>query len=51
MPWDMSRRTGKVYRMSGDIDYMLRIVVPDIARYDALYKRLIATVSLCLIVR
>ncbi len=29
------------YRMSGDIDYLLRIVVPDIASYDAVYKRLI----------
>ena len=34
------------YRMSGDIDYMLRIVVPDIAGYDAVYKRLVAAVSL-----
>lgn len=30
------------YRMSGDIDYLLKIVVPDIKRYDAVYKRLIA---------
>jgi Lrp/AsnC family transcriptional regulator len=29
------------YRMSGDIDYLLRIVVPDIASYDGVYKRLI----------
>jgi Lrp/AsnC family transcriptional regulator len=29
------------YRMSGDVDYMLRVVVPDIAAYDAVYKRLI----------
>lgn len=29
------------YRMSGDIDYLLRVVVPDIAAYDAVYKRLI----------
>ena len=29
------------YRMSGDVDYMLRVVVPDIAGYDAVYKRLI----------
>jgi Lrp/AsnC family transcriptional regulator len=29
------------YRMSGEIDYLLRIVVPDIAAYDAVYKRLI----------
>ncbi len=30
------------YRMSGDVDYLLRVVVPDIAAYDAVYKRLIA---------
>ena len=29
------------YRMSGTVDYMLRIVVPDIGAYDAVYKRLI----------
>ncbi|MBO88317.1 MAG: ArsR family transcriptional regulator [Rickettsiales bacterium] len=29
------------YRMSGDVDYMLRVVVPDIAAYDKVYKRLI----------
>jgi len=30
------------YRMSGDIDYLLRLVVPDIGSYDEVYKRLIA---------
>jgi Lrp/AsnC family transcriptional regulator len=34
------------YRMAGDVDYMLRVVVPDIAGYDAFYKRLIAEVPL-----
>ena len=34
------------YRMAGDIDYMLRVVVPDIAGYDTFYKKLIATVPL-----
>jgi Lrp/AsnC family transcriptional regulator, cysteine-sensing transcriptional activator len=34
------------YRMSGDIDYLLRVVVPDIAAYDAFYKRLIQRVKL-----
>jgi Lrp/AsnC family transcriptional regulator len=29
------------YRMSGDIDYLLRIVVPNIGAYDGVYKRLI----------
>ena len=34
------------YRMSGDIDYLLRIVVPDIQGYDAVYKRLISIADL-----
>lgn len=32
----------EVYRLSGEIDYMLKVVVPDIAAYDDVYKRLIA---------
>ena len=34
------------YRMSGDVDYLLRVVVPDIAAYDSVYQRLIENVSL-----
>ncbi|MBB3291668.1 DNA-binding Lrp family transcriptional regulator [Mitsuaria sp. BK045] len=34
------------YRMSGDVDYLLRVVVPDIAAYDQVYKRLIANTQL-----
>lgn len=34
------------YRMSGDIDYLLRVVVPDIAGYDAVYKKLIKAADL-----
>ncbi len=34
------------YRMAGDVDYMLRVVVPDMQAYDAFYKRLIADVTL-----
>ena len=34
------------YRMSGDVDYLLRVVVPDIASYDDFYKRLIEHVDL-----
>lgn len=34
------------YRMSGDIDYLLRVVVPDIVSYDTFYKRLIEEVDL-----
>jgi len=34
------------YRMSGDVDYLLRVVVPDIAGYDKVYKRLIGGIRL-----
>lgn len=36
----------ELYRMSGEIDYMMRVVVPDIKAYDDVYKRLIAAVPL-----
>ena len=35
----------EAHRMAGDIDYMLRVVTPDLAAYDAFYKRLINAVS------
>jgi Lrp/AsnC family transcriptional regulator len=34
------------YRMAGDVDYMLRVVVTDMAAYDAFYKRLIEAIPL-----
>jgi Lrp/AsnC family transcriptional regulator len=34
------------YRMAGDVDYMLRVVVPDIQGYDTFYKKLIGSVPL-----
>lgn len=34
------------YRMSGEVDYMLRVVVPDMAAYDRFYKALISEVKL-----
>jgi Lrp/AsnC family transcriptional regulator len=34
------------YRMAGDVDYMLRVVVRDMQGYDTFYKKLIATVPL-----
>ncbi len=34
------------YRMSGEVDYFLRIVVPDIAAYDMVYKRIIKIAEL-----
>ena len=34
------------YRMSGQVDYLLRVVVPDIERYDTFYKKLIGKIEL-----
>jgi Lrp/AsnC family transcriptional regulator len=34
------------WRMSGDVDYLLHVIVPDIAAYDAFYRKLIAAVPL-----
>lgn len=34
------------YRISGEIDYILRVVVPDIAGYDAVYKKMISRIEL-----
>jgi len=35
-----------IYRMAGDVDYLLRVVVADTAAFDAFYQRLIAAVPL-----
>jgi Lrp/AsnC family transcriptional regulator len=35
-----------VYRMAGDVDYMLRVVVPDMPAFDAFYKRLVSAFPL-----
>jgi len=34
------------WRMSGDVDYLLHVVVADIAAYDGFYRRLIAALPL-----
>jgi Lrp/AsnC family transcriptional regulator len=34
------------WRMSGDVDYLLHVMVPDIAAYDTFYRKLIAAVPL-----
>jgi Lrp/AsnC family transcriptional regulator len=34
------------YRMSGQIDYLLKVVVPDIEAYDAFYKKLVAKIDI-----
>jgi Lrp/AsnC family transcriptional regulator len=35
----------EIHRMSGDVDYLMRIVIPDIDAYDVVYKRLISAVE------
>ncbi|NKE44710.1 Lrp/AsnC family transcriptional regulator [Roseomonas frigidaquae] len=32
------------WRLGGDVDYLLRVVVPDMAGYDAFYRRFVAAV-------
>ena len=45
---NFAREVGKIpeiieiHRMSGDIDYLLKVVCSNMARYDAVYKRLIS---------
>lgn len=34
------------YRMAGQVDYLLHVVVPDIAAYDAFYKKLISRIEI-----
>ncbi len=34
------------YRMSGQVDYLLKVVVPDIAAYDAVYKKLVSEIEI-----
>jgi Lrp/AsnC family transcriptional regulator len=34
------------YRMAGDVDYMLRVVVADMQSYDTFYRKLISAVAL-----
>ncbi|MCA1748594.1 MAG: Lrp/AsnC ligand binding domain-containing protein, partial [Parasphingopyxis sp.] len=36
----------EVYRMAGDVDYLLRLAVPSMDAYDRFYQQLIARVPL-----
>ena len=36
----------EAHRMAGNIDYILKVVAPDIGGYDAIYKRLIAAIDM-----
>ena len=36
----------EVYRMAGEMDYLLRVAVPDMAAFDAFYKRLTDSVAI-----
>lgn len=35
----------EIHRMSGDVDYLMRVSVPDIDAYDVVYKKLISSVN------
>ncbi|WP_298334907.1 Lrp/AsnC family transcriptional regulator [uncultured Erythrobacter sp.] len=46
---DATSRVAEVvefYRMAGDVDYLLKLLVRDVADYDRVYKKLIAAASL-----
>ena len=34
------------HRMSGNVDYLLKVVVPDITAYDEFYKKLVAKIDI-----
>jgi Lrp/AsnC family transcriptional regulator len=34
------------YRMAGQVDYLMRVVVPDIEAYDVFYKKLISKIDI-----
>ncbi|KTQ89627.1 ArsR family transcriptional regulator [Aureimonas ureilytica] len=36
----------EVHRLTGSVDYILKIVLPNVEHYDTIYKRLVAKVSL-----
>ena len=36
----------EVHRLSGEVDYLVRAVVPDMRSYDEMYKEMIAKVDL-----
>ncbi len=41
---DSTREIAECWRLGGDVDYLLRVVVPDMAGYDAFYRRFVAAV-------
>ena len=36
----------ELHRIAGDVDYMLKVIVPDMAAFEAFYKGLIGTAAL-----
>ena len=40
------REVVEFYRMAGESDYLLRVVVPDIPAFDSFYKKLVQTTDL-----
>lgn len=43
---DQMPEVQEFYRMSGEVDYLMKVTVPDIAAYDDFYKRLIDRIDL-----
>ena len=35
----------EAYRLAGNIDYLLKVIVPDIEQWDIIYKRLVSRVN------
>lgn len=46
-PGVLIRRCRMVHHMRGTAAYLLRVVIPNIARYDSVYKRLVSLADLC----
>ena len=36
----------EVYRLTGNVDYIMKIVLPNVEHYDVIYKRLVARIEL-----
>ncbi|WP_182087196.1 Lrp/AsnC family transcriptional regulator [Aureimonas sp. ME7] len=36
----------EVHRLTGNVDYILKIVLPDVEHYDTIYKRLVSRIEL-----
>ncbi|EBA06467.1 Lrp/AsnC family transcriptional regulator [Sagittula stellata] len=39
----------EAYRLTGTVDYILKVVVPDVTAYDAVYKRMVAKLDFTMV--